>query len=582
MEKEITVKHTELTVHELSIKVGDFLIGSHHYAELFEILSITEKDEIIRVECLNRHNNERERSLSISDIKQYYKVLSGVEFEEIEQYSNDIINGDIDFDSLIDNKATNKFEVLTNNQHLYEKSLIDAKQLNTKLLAIRNSVKAKTEKMRASLDLVIREQNKLIRRLNSIVFTLEIYSGIDEEVKQIQSGTPAFDDTPIYLCQLMKFMDEEVGDPDNGGVSYDSVDVFYDWMVKYNSYLKCFNYELLLPFKKCVRTLRVRRNTSERFSLDPFNNRWSIEQEMNTFLLIRNGENIYVIDSKMSFNKKLYPDQKELTEIFNLNDEDKVFDKLQGYKNGMVIIQGLIDRTDVFGDISNDISVLSTKSQEEGKVIFNYEMDENLITDGSKTFLDFLQTDDVKHGDRILLINAYSHSNKFLKWYDNEYACPSPPEDGIYKVEKIDGSLYIKYLPDEDVYNSSTGHLTKRKNRVSYRINPKHDDNIVNIDRVSHRDIDWLNNMMYDRRDRRKYLRVNGLLKALKKFKKLELKEEESFVKMLQSYTSSDELTVLDAVHWWKTKNMHKRALTVDDKKAFRMVVRKLNKEDDN
>lgn len=580
MEKEITVKHTELTVDGLSLKVGDFLIGSHHYAELFEILSITEKDEIIRFECLSRHNNERERSLSISDIKQYYKVLSGVEFEEIEQYANDIINGDIDFDSLIDNKATNKFEVLTNNQHLYEKSLIDAKQLNTKLLAIRNSVKAKTEKMRASLDLVIREQNKLIRRLNSIVFTLEIYSGIDEEVKQIQSGAPAFDDTPIYLCQLMKFMDEEVGDPDNGGVSYDSVDVFYDWMVKYSSHLKCFNYELLLPFKKCVRTLRVRRNTSERYSLDPFNNRWRIEQEMNTFLLIRNGENIYVIDSKMSFNKKLYPDKKELTEIFNLNDEDEVFDSLQGYKNGMVIIQGLIDRTDVFGDISNDISVLSTKSQEEGKVIFNYEMDENLITDGSKTFLDFLQTDDVKHGDRILLINAYSHPNKFLKWYDNEYACPPSPKDGIYKVENIDGSLCIKYLPDDDVYNSSTGYMTKRKNRVSYRINPKSDHNIVNIDRVSHRDIDWLSNMMYDRRDRRKYLRVNGLLKALKRFKNLELKEEESFVRMLQSYTSANELTVLDAVHWWKTKNMHKRALTVDDKKAFRMIVKKLNKDE--
>ena len=68
-----------------------------------------------------------------------------------------------------------------------------------------------------------------------------MYAGINEEIKQIQSGACAPDDAPIQLNQNMMYMDEEVGDPTHGGIAYENIDMFYDWLLGKNKHLKCFN-----------------------------------------------------------------------------------------------------------------------------------------------------------------------------------------------------------------------------------------------------------------------------------------------------------------------------------------------------
>ncbi len=212
-------------------------------------------------------------------------------------------------------------------------------------------------------------------------------------------------------------------------------------------------------------------------------------------------------------------------------------------------------------------------------MVFQYEIDDNnLITDGTKTFLDFLNTDEIKKGDRILINNpdiGYQGERLFRSYHRSSYL-PNSPETGIYKLEWSNEyhTLYFKYLPSDNTYSWTEGY-TPRKNKISFKIKPS-DRNIVNIDRVSHRDLDWIESMFYDRRDRKQYLRVHGLLQALKTYKKIELEEERSFMLLIVQTVKCTELEALDAIHWWKTKNMHKRALSVDDKKAFRMIVKYL------
>ena len=570
---EIELKDNQI----IDIHVGDLLISSY---DVKEVTSIEKEGDYVRFKTKgNRYNND---SVGVSDIKSYYSVLKGYKLEDLENIADSVMAGTFNPENFKEKEDKDQQAgLLVMNVDLFKNAMEKARQSEIMVSAIRKLVERKTDAIKSQMNGIINHYQKIVKRLNGVIFTLELYAGIKENIKQIQSGTPANDNEPIHLNQLMKFMDEEVGDPSNGGLSYKNLEDFDNWLLAKNSYTNQFNYEFLLPQKKSVRIMRVRRSMSEKYSRDKWNNIWEIQQEMMTYIIIRNGENFYTISSQMQFSEKLFPNEKELTAIYQKNNEEEIFDALEKYKNGMILMQGLIDRTEVFGNLFGKVSFLTTKSSDEGSVVFQYEMDEDkMITDGTKTFIDFLDTTNVQAGDRILIYGASGDKYDFYnKYYANEYNLPPSPDDGIYKLDfdKDYNCLYLRYNPKDTIYSKSGYKSSERKNRISYKINANQ-SNIVNIDCVSHRDIEWLTNMMYDRRDRKKYLRAVGMLLTLKKFKMAELEEERPFVLMLVSHTKKSEEEVLDAVHWWKTKNKHKRPLTQDDAKAFRMIVKELNK----
>ena len=560
----------------VNIEVGDLIISS---SDVKEITSIEKENDYV---FFNTKGGRYNTQIGVDDVRSYYTVLKGHKLEDLENVANAVMAGTFNPENFKEKEDTNQQAgLLVMNVDLFKTAMVKARQTELMVSAIRQMVTQKTDAIRSQMNGIITHYQKIVKRLNSVVFTLELYAGIRENIKQIQSGTPANDNEPIYLNQLMKFMDEEVGDPSNGGLSYKNLEDFDNWLLAKNSYTNQFNYEFLLPQKKSVRIMRVRRKMSEKYSRDKWNNYWEIQQEMMTYIIIRNGENFYTIDSQMQFSEKLFPNEKELTAIYQKNSEEEIFDALESYKNGMILMQGLIDRTEVFGSLFGKVSFLTTKSSDEGSVVFQYEMDEDrMITDGSKSFIDFLDTTNIQAGDRILIYDSDGDKYHFYnRYYANDYNIPPRPEDGIYKLDfdKEYNCLYLRYNPKDTVYSKGGYKSNERKIRISYRIDANA-WNIVNIDSVSHRDIEWLTKMLYDRRDRKKYLRAVGMLLSLKKFKTAELEQERPFVLMLISHTKKSESEVLDAVHWWKTKNKHKRPLTQDDAKALRMIVKELNK----
>lgn len=576
--KELSTTNNSVVFKDEEITTGDIITYGYD-GSVYKVISIKDDNTIIMED---NYGNTQE--LSSYDF-QYYKLIKGVSFEDVDSVSDQIIKGEISFESLrpVDNQE-NALMVVNTDLYVQKRDQLNA-QL-TKVEAIKNMVKHKTELMRRNIEGVVTKFNTIISELNKIIFTLELYAGISETIKQIQAGQPAPDTEPIHLMQLMKFMDEEVGDPSNGGISYDTIEQFNEWLLSYNKHLGYHNYHLLIPFEKGVRIMRVRRTASERYLNDIFGNSWNIQMEMRTYVIIRNGTNFYTIDSKMQFSDKLYPDTKELTDFFDKGGDFMEDAKMQHYKHGMILMQGLVDRTDVFGNAMGKISFLKPDSAEKGDVVFNYENDDKLITDGSLSSLDFLNTSTIQAGDRVLVYNpslGYNAKRLYKIYFRSEWDYPPAPDTGIYKLEydKEYKTLFFRYNPKDNVWNPEKG-SHERKRGFSYRIYPN-DGFIVNIDIVSHRNIQWIENMLYDRRDRRNYLRAVGLFQTLQKVKREELKQEDPFKSMVMSVCKTDELTALDAIHWWKTKNKHKRPLFIDDTKALRMISKyiKSNKKDE-
>jgi hypothetical protein len=598
MSKDLILKETSI-IHKKKgeICIGDLFMDRDGVYPVvgFKERQYTDSEEklhIIKIVIVSNHkwsdHNDGIYEITESTLDEYYTVVKGYTFDDIEELSGKILSGELSIEELSlkeEKQDPTSTALVVLNKDVFTSKLAEIKNMENRIALIQSLVRQKVDAVQQKIRGVVAEFSKVISRLNKVIFTLELYAGVQEDIRQIQSGNPADDSEPIYLNQLMRYMDEEVGDPSNEGISFDSIDKFDNWLLSYSRHLKCFYYELLLPQKKCVRILRVRRYAKESYTQDSYNNQWQILKEMQTYILIRNGENIYCIESKMNFNSKLYPDEKELNEIFEKNNEEQIFDALSSYKNGLILMQGLVDRTTVFGQVTGKISFLNTDSQEKGDVVFQYEMSEDRqITDGKETLLDFMNKFPIEVGVRILIwdtgryhsLGEYGRGeSRFTREYISHYTSPYLPEDGIYKlvehksVNHKDGTLKFMYEAEKQW-------SPKTDMKTGWMVEPN-DQNVVDIDSISHRNIDWINNMLYDRKVRKNYVKVMGALQMVKKFKNEELKKEEPFVKMMISFSKKTELEVLDAVHWWKTKNKYKRPLKEDDKKAFRMINKYLN-----
>ena len=213
-----------------------------------------------------------------------------------------------------------------------------------------------------------------LKVLEDKIFVVEVYAGLQEHVRQIAEGQPAPSDTRITVRQSMLYMDEEtLIDWERGGMDYTKLHAFDEWVVRPR------NLNRVLPEKRGVVAFRVRRNEKDYGRPENIGDamRMMAENEENfrTYLLLRNGENVFRIASGVSFSPRLIPMRNEFEDAFRDEDrwhytkaerdaatvreigpdhfdyDKKVNDlkkRLGGYNKIVVLIQGLLDRSDVF------------------------------------------------------------------------------------------------------------------------------------------------------------------------------------------------------------------------------------------
>jgi len=153
----------------------------------------------------------------------------------------------------------------------------------------------------------VAELHESVAGIEERIFHVELYAGLVESVVQIRKGKPAADSEKIRLMQRRAYMDEEcLANYEAGGMRFKDLKAFDRWMARPD------NFKRILPFPRCVIAFQVRRNRVEEDDVVSISEFFRIiEQEKLdklTFLYLRNGAELYRLETAVDFGAQLFPD----------------------------------------------------------------------------------------------------------------------------------------------------------------------------------------------------------------------------------------------------------------------------------
>lgn len=198
----------------------------------------------------------------------------------------------------------------------YKRALIKAKEKTLPALykEIRQALDSSSYWMKAELVPAGAQLTKLrgiVKHIEGRVFNVTLYAGLTEEVKCITEGKPAPADTPIHVFQRRHYMDEEcLVDYQAGGMKFQNLKQFDAWLAKPR------NRDRILPHPRCIVAFRIRRfdKVYEFGSLAEFITfaySGQKEADMSTYLYMRNGEQVYRLQTEIQFQEQLFPDDRQ-------------------------------------------------------------------------------------------------------------------------------------------------------------------------------------------------------------------------------------------------------------------------------
>jgi len=152
----------------------------------------------------------------------------------------------------------------------------------------------------------------IIDKVQDRIFNVKIYAGLAEQVHQFSEGDPADFNDPLHVFENRLYMDEEslIG-YDTGGMDCNNIDGFNKWLAKPE------NRDRILPYPRCLVTFRVRREKKEyeipRSISDAFAIQARDEANMETYIYLRNGENLYEIGSELDFGDTIFSSASKIS-----------------------------------------------------------------------------------------------------------------------------------------------------------------------------------------------------------------------------------------------------------------------------
>lgn len=584
---------TKSKKHEIAnpqnISAGDYLVSSD--GSLRKVSSVTEEGITVK----RRWSGEWE---SYGDLKEWEKVnklrYDGVpEYlkldKPIEEYNEDlahyIINGLSEFES----EETRSTELVTTNEReVYNRETeLEAKQF--KIAKLERLLKRKKD----AFDVVLRDLNKQVTQVRRVIGIIELYLGIHEEIIQIREGENAPYGTQLTFRQLVLHMDEEVAIYEDGGLDFYNLDVFDDWMQD--------NFKQIVPEEKCVTVVRPRRNIKN-YTEDSLTNSLMNDGNFTTYVVIRNGDNIYRLTNNQNIYPYLFPSTEGMEELSKKYEDalerdydydiEKAENELLKYKRNILMLQGLMDRTEILHPLPKGLNLFKYETHKDH---LNFVYDgTGLLQDGRPSYEDWLKeiNSTLKRGDRFYFCgfdrnHGYERMAEtgIIPWNrssDDPLPYYLSPDKQVYNIDRLEDqesrhygkrvALVFKWKPDETVYNPKTGKSTERKRSNTYYVY-HHDDIIINYETVKIEDIDYYLN---DRINRRYYLSMFPVLKGIKKQLLEEKKMEDEFAKLIESITGKSDEEIREAIEWWKRKVIMKRPLIKEDAKAVRMITKRL------
>ena len=439
----------------------------------------------------------------------------------------------------------------------------------------------------------------MLQKAQEAIWSINLYLGKEEKIVRLTEGEPADRDSKIKFRQLVLFMDEEcVAAIDDGGIDIKNVDEFDKWIIKKKKHI-----QQVVPEDKCIVALHIKRDRKNYG--DPWLNMKLNESNLHwTYFLIRNGENLYRVYTDIVLGEHMFPKADEFDKIFrDKRNEDKVIkpgskeymkcmrkaeDVQKHYLRILLIIQGIIDRTEIFHPLPGGIDRINVCDRVgyDEHLSFIYDA-ENLLSSGMPSWKDWQKAvnNRLDIGCRVIGrfdgygIGLRSDECSTSRIYPQTASRPDSMK--LYTIEaKYDGAFAIRYARDGDtIYNNKWGEYDPHDPKVRARcILYTTDDFLLNFDAVTVKDCQFYIDC---RTERRNYLSMIPLLRICIKLKKKEAKEEKPFRKLLigeimKKHNVSEavvETDIDELISWWKFKNRTHRALVSDDAKALRMIV---------
>ncbi len=616
----ITKADLSLPIQEDGYEKGTYLhYNGNSGMELYQLVE-DEGDGWFRIGQVNLTDfstMDSER-ISLGTLKQYYKPVT-VPMEELHRLSQRLLGGEEIEESGNEWSDGPGTELM----HLGDKQTLAAlKRQTEKVMKVAEMVhrhaKCIVDDMHRSMmervkkmDGMMMRMRTQIERLDYVIQTIETYAGIKEDIVTVRTGIPASEDTPVVIRQAVVYMDEEMAllDPE---FDWEKIESFDKWLIEGD------NYKILMPDLKSIMAIRPRRRDKVYTRGDTASDRWynwTMNQNNHvTLFLIRNGENIYRIESEhIALQDRLFPNAEEYHEIIKKEQEEEkrgwrslgdqsdsaVFRKR--FTKVSFLLQGLFDRSEVFAPHHFTGNMIKMEGL-EGQVEMLYELDwTRSLSDGRPAFSEWAEqlNANLGEGKRILLVNeGNNHSgyeferNDFVTYYLNDWNVPGYPADGIYTLYKSNPKGYdkryeathpfiIKFLGENDTYSWGGG-FQKRKNRTSIHIDPTL-CGILNYDDLKMEDVDYYLN---SRLHRSQYHQFVVMLQKVKLLMVAEQKEEENFIRMMHGQMISRGLkvkegctaeeVVRESLETVKKRLKWKRPISTKEKETYTLVERHL------
>lgn len=610
---------------DLTLAVSEkLMVGGYLYdrERLYQISAIKEDGGVIVDEInpitleVTKDGYYKDYHISKSSLEEYYKVL-GADAVEIKALAERVLNGETieeftESDDTALMSLNNKETLLALKDDISKACAVAEKTRKYAELIMQQQIKDLKARMQPIQDMVKKMKNE-VKRLDYVIQTIETYMGIKEDLIRLQKGEPSSETTPIVFRQAVIFMDEEMALIDDD-FDWQKSDRFDKWLLEDN------HYKDLMPDEKSMVALKPRRTdklyTDGNTASDRLYNWMMNENNHQTVFLVRNGENLYKIESEhIILTDRMFPNKDEYENILKAESaergnvirhnqmESETFRKR--YTQVAFLMQGLIDRSDVFSPHNVKGSFLNLEGIEDGQICLRYELDlSHALGDGRLPIKDWLRkvNSTLCEGKRIVLIPKqfgleygyeFDKDCDFIKYYSNKFSTPSIPTEGIYTLEAIGEEqkkgyyktydYAIKYKPKDDYY-----WYHSRKNRVSIRVQVKSQYNdtiygVLNYDDVNMDDIEYYLN---SRLHRSQYFRF---VRLLKKVKDLYLKErvaEDEYIKMFVGQIMARGLkakggyvleeVVRVAIETVKNRLKWKRPITAKEKETYTLVERTL------
>lgn len=448
----------------------------------------------------------------------------------------------------------------------------------------------------------LRGQATLMKRqlkyTQQVISLMELFMGVYEMIVTLREGKRAPASAPINIRQLVLYMDEEVGTIQffNGqrGIDFQNIEEFDRWLLSDQRHI-----DTVIPEAKGIVVLRPTRQERE-YSPHFLVNIAMQDKNKMAYLLIRNGERLYRIYTNIAVGDQFFPSQAEMDEIYNdlekaghlTYEEEKARDKEMSWRYKAALIQGLIERTDVFSPLNEGVSLFNPESFEKGDITLIRDAEIIALPDGRLSFSDWRKAVNatIGVGSRVVFTEVSYHRYRESGWqpsrgdswwwrYGGNYYNNTPPEpsDGVYVV--VDTKQMKVYSKTETFYKilySPRYSWRENAKRQAFYFSPD-DDFVLNYDAFDMDDIEYYVN---NRLARKNYLRVIPQMFNLRDLRIKELAVEGELVKAFARRYDVAENLVWDALEWWKRKNKLQRPLSEDESKAWRMIRRHLGVEE--